>query len=229
MVTGIAAVMEGDARGGAAPASGGWPGHAAGRLAEAVSRAFSPFACTLPEAFFPAHLSVALVDAVFAPAPACGYPPGVFAARYCRRFGLERVRADRWNAPPAMRRRGSRTSSGAMGGWGARDGGRGVWHALPGAGHGAFARAMGRRGGRRTPRRRRRRAPEGALAAAPGGPRGAARRARRRRGRVAAVSYVHGRRRLRARRRCGALVRRCAHEPLHSPRYVDARIRGEVP
>ena len=52
-----------DARGAAAPASGGSPGDAAGRLAEALSRAFSPIASMLPDAFFPAHLSVALDEA----------------------------------------------------------------------------------------------------------------------------------------------------------------------
>ena len=72
------------------------------RLLEAVSRAFLPCAPALPDAFFPAHLPVALINAVFALPPASGSsPPERFAARHYRRFSLERVRADRWNAPAA--------------------------------------------------------------------------------------------------------------------------------
>ena len=55
----------------------------------------------LPDPFFPAHLPVALVDAVFAIPPACdAQPPQVFTERYCRRFGLERTRADPLESPP---------------------------------------------------------------------------------------------------------------------------------
>ena len=58
-----------------------------------VSREFSPSGQELPDAFFPAHLPIALIDAVFALPPASGHPPETFAQRYCRRFGLARVRA----------------------------------------------------------------------------------------------------------------------------------------
>ena len=55
----------------------------------------------LPDPFFPAHLPVALVDAVFAVPPTCdAQPPPVFAERYCRRFDLERTRADPFQLPP---------------------------------------------------------------------------------------------------------------------------------
>ena len=55
----------------------------------------------LPDPFFPAHLPIALVDAVFAIPPACDAQPShVFTERYCRRFGLERTRADPLEPPP---------------------------------------------------------------------------------------------------------------------------------
>ena len=55
----------------------------------------------LPDPFFPAHLPIALVDAVFAVAPVCNArPPREFTERYCRRFGLERMRADLLEHPP---------------------------------------------------------------------------------------------------------------------------------
>lgn len=55
----------------------------------------------LPAPFFPAHLPIALVDAVFAVPPTCDAPPPqVFTERYCRRFGLERTRADPLEPPP---------------------------------------------------------------------------------------------------------------------------------
>ena len=47
----------------------------------ALSQAFSPYACTLPDAFFPAYLPVALINAVFALAPACERAPTDFAGR----------------------------------------------------------------------------------------------------------------------------------------------------
>ena len=50
--------------------------------------------------FFPAHLSVALIDAVFN--PQLRYKAAVvpIIERYCRRFGLRRTRTDRENLPP---------------------------------------------------------------------------------------------------------------------------------
>ena len=55
----------------------------------------------LTDEFFPAHLPVAVIDAVFR----TRYRHGAFsvpaAERYCRKFGLVRTRDDRWNPPPA--------------------------------------------------------------------------------------------------------------------------------
>ena len=55
----------------------------------------------LGEEFFPAHLSVALIDTVFN--PRLSYKTTVnIVERYCRRFDLCRTRADRKNLPPAQ-------------------------------------------------------------------------------------------------------------------------------
>ena len=55
----------------------------------------------LTDEFFPAHLSIALVDAVFRTDGCNGAMSDPAAERYCRYFGLSRIRADRWNPPPA--------------------------------------------------------------------------------------------------------------------------------
>jgi len=55
----------------------------------------------LPDEFFPAHLPVALIDAVFRSRDERGDPAGPAAERYCRRFDLARTSADRWEPPPA--------------------------------------------------------------------------------------------------------------------------------
>ena len=54
----------------------------------------------LPGEFFPAHLPVAVMDAVFR--TRCRYRPSSVPAaeRYCRKFGLASTREDRWNPPP---------------------------------------------------------------------------------------------------------------------------------
>lgn len=71
------------------------------RLTDAVVPLLRAECPRLPDPFFPAHLPVALVDAVFAVPPACDtQPPQVFAERYCRRFELERTRADPFRLPP---------------------------------------------------------------------------------------------------------------------------------
>ena len=71
------------------------------RLTEAVAPLLRAEWPRLPDPFFPAHLPVALVDAVFAVPPTCdAQPPQVFAERYCRRFDLERTRADPFQLPP---------------------------------------------------------------------------------------------------------------------------------
>ena len=61
------------------------------RVAEAIQRSFTLDDRALPEAFRPAHLAVALIDAVFASGLAPGETPEPAAARYCRRFGLART------------------------------------------------------------------------------------------------------------------------------------------
>lgn len=53
----------------------------------------------LPEEFFPAHASVAIVDAVFRSLLGIGGQPASPAERYCRRFGVARRRADAWELP----------------------------------------------------------------------------------------------------------------------------------
>ena len=55
----------------------------------------------LPDEFFPAHLSVALIDAVFRTRYRCGERSIPAAEQYCRNFGIARTREDRWNPPPA--------------------------------------------------------------------------------------------------------------------------------
>ena len=54
----------------------------------------------LGDEFFPAHLSVALIDTVFN--PQLRYKTAVvpIIERYCRHFGLRRTRTDRENLPP---------------------------------------------------------------------------------------------------------------------------------
>ena len=52
-----------------------------------------------PDAFFPSHLSVALVDAVFG-AGRGDMGRGSAAERYCRHFAIARTRPQRWWLPP---------------------------------------------------------------------------------------------------------------------------------
>ena len=68
-------------------------------VSEAAGRFLPLSESWLPDEFFPAHLTVALVDAVLRPRPWC---PGraEAATRYCRRFGLATRRPDRWELPP---------------------------------------------------------------------------------------------------------------------------------
>jgi hypothetical protein len=55
----------------------------------------------LPDEFFPAHLPVALIGAIFGVLPRCdGRPPAVFVQRFCSRFGLAPTRPNRWHPPP---------------------------------------------------------------------------------------------------------------------------------
>ena len=70
------------------------------RLIEAVVPLLRAECPQLPDPFFPAHLPVAIVDAVFAVPPTCEtQPPPVFGERYCRWFELERTRTDPFRLP----------------------------------------------------------------------------------------------------------------------------------
>ena len=71
------------------------------RVVEAVGRRISLNEPMLPEEFFPAHLSVAIVEAVsrFRLGPHAPSPQA--ALRYCRRFGLTHKRRNIFELPPA--------------------------------------------------------------------------------------------------------------------------------
>ena len=71
------------------------------QLMEALGRSISLNKLDLPDEFYPAHLAVALIDAVFRSQLQGGGQAVPAAERYCRRFGLARIRADRWAPPPA--------------------------------------------------------------------------------------------------------------------------------
>ena len=68
-------------------------------MADAARRSLPLSESWLPDAFFPAHLTVALVDAIVRPRT---WRPGPMeaAARYCRRFGLATRRPERWEVLP---------------------------------------------------------------------------------------------------------------------------------
>ena len=74
-----------------------------GRIVAAVVRSIPLDKLELPEEFFPAHLSVALIEAVFRFRPGRRDDPAASAERYCRHFGIPRARARRWKTPPAHR------------------------------------------------------------------------------------------------------------------------------
>ena len=69
-------------------------------MADAARRSLPLSESRLPDAFFPAHLTVALVDAALRPRNWRPVPLEA-AARYCRRFGLAPRRPERWELPPA--------------------------------------------------------------------------------------------------------------------------------
>ena len=73
------------------------------QVADAVRRSLSLLQLRLPDQFFPAHLSVALIDALFRSQPRG--PTSTMAGRYCHRFGLARTRSERWELPPPTGRR----------------------------------------------------------------------------------------------------------------------------
>ena len=68
------------------------------QLVEAVRRSKLLAELELPDEFFPAHLSVAVVDAVFR--PALQDRAQEIVDRYCSRFGIRTIRAERWGPPP---------------------------------------------------------------------------------------------------------------------------------
>ena len=55
----------------------------------------------LPDEFFPAHLSVALIDAIFGSQSRNRELSMPAATRYCRYFGIARTRKNRWKSPSA--------------------------------------------------------------------------------------------------------------------------------
>ena len=69
-----------------------------GRVMCAVSRWIPTAAEPLPDTFFPAHLTVALIDAVFG--ARSGGAQELVTVRYCRHLGIGRSRPDRWTLPP---------------------------------------------------------------------------------------------------------------------------------
>ena len=70
------------------------------QMVAAVSRSLPLDGAELTDEFFPAHLPVALIDAVFRSRLRPGKRPEPFAERYCRRFDIARRREDRWEPPP---------------------------------------------------------------------------------------------------------------------------------
>ena len=73
------------------------------KMLDAVSGLFHPEEIELPEEFFPAHLTVALIDAVFRSTARTGEGAQSSAELYCDRFGLARTRSDRWELPSVDR------------------------------------------------------------------------------------------------------------------------------
>ena len=71
------------------------------QVIDEVVRAFHLDNIELTDEFFPAHLPVVLMDAIFPARLGQGELPAAFSERYCRHFGIARTRTDRWNPPPA--------------------------------------------------------------------------------------------------------------------------------
>lgn len=70
------------------------------RLIDAIVHFIPLETIELPGEFFPAHLPVAVMDAVFRTRGRYGPSSVPAAERYCRKFGLASTREDRWNPPP---------------------------------------------------------------------------------------------------------------------------------
>ena len=75
--------------------------HEADRLMTAIVRSIPLGNFELPDEFFPAHLSVALIDSVFHSEDRRDDNVVSTAERYCNRFEVPRSRPDRWQPPPA--------------------------------------------------------------------------------------------------------------------------------
>ena len=69
-------------------------------VVDAVCRSIALDRSELADEFFPAHLPVALIDAVFRSRLRPGERPAPMAERYCRRFGITPRRANGWTPPP---------------------------------------------------------------------------------------------------------------------------------
>ena len=68
---------------------------------QAVSRFIPLETVECSDEFFPAHLPVALIDAVFGSRLAREEQPASISQRYCCHFGIERTRSNRLQLPPA--------------------------------------------------------------------------------------------------------------------------------
>ena len=71
------------------------------RVTDAIVATFPLDDLGLPDTYFPAHLPVALIDAFTRVRSREDESSGRISGRYCRHFGLARVRPDRWSPPPA--------------------------------------------------------------------------------------------------------------------------------
>ena len=71
-----------------------------GRLVSEVRRLINLKDAELSDEFFPAHLTVALIDALFTPQLRYYTHVVPIIERYCARFNLRRVRPDRRSLPP---------------------------------------------------------------------------------------------------------------------------------
>ena len=70
------------------------------QLAEAVGHCISFETAELPDEFFPAHLSVAVIEAVFRFQSESEERSSQVAQRYCSRLGLARLRRSKFELPP---------------------------------------------------------------------------------------------------------------------------------
>ena len=70
------------------------------RVIDAVVRSVPLNTLDLSDEFYPAHLPVAVMDAVFRSRGRYGSSSASATERYCRTFGLSCTRKDRWSVPP---------------------------------------------------------------------------------------------------------------------------------